>query len=334
MNIIDDYSSYPWGFTLKRKSDAVQVFRDWKARVKRETGHKLGIVCTDGGGEFSGTEYESALRREGVKHQMTAPYTSAHNGRSECLHRTIMGRVRAMRLDAKLPPNLWGECAIAAFYLAQRTPTRTLKGKTPYEAFFGKKPRLSHLREYGCRAFVLIQSRTNPKIYQHSEECILVGYSEHSKVYRCWNPQTGRILTSYNVTFIESQDSVPRTHEPQQYKHGVDASVDSGEDEGSEAEDERSEPEEEIEGFETGVDQNETEAPEIEGENAVSRLEQLRQSRRQTQASAAGAAMRGIEHTSRMDQAQEEVCASAMRTQTHRGQRRNRATELNMHLSC
>lgn len=140
MNIIDDYSSYPWGFTLKRKSDAVQVFRDWKARVERETGHKLGIVRTDGGGEFSGTEYESALRREGVKHQMTAPYTSAHNGRSERLHRTIMGRVRAMRLDAKLPPNLWGECAIAAFYLAQRTPTRTLKGKTPYEAFFGKKP--------------------------------------------------------------------------------------------------------------------------------------------------------------------------------------------------
>lgn len=113
----------------------------------------------------------------------------------------------------------------------------------------------------------------------------------------------------------------------------MDASVDSGEDEGSEAEDERSEPEEEIEGFETGVDQNETEAPEIEGENAVSRLEQLRRSRRQTRASAAGAAMRGIEHTSRMDQAREEVRASAMRTQTHQGQRWNRATELNMHLS-
>jgi len=30
MNIIDDCSSYPWGFTLKRKSDVPQVFQDWK----------------------------------------------------------------------------------------------------------------------------------------------------------------------------------------------------------------------------------------------------------------------------------------------------------------
>ena len=140
MNIIDDYLSYPWGFTLKRKSDAVQVFKDWRVKLERETGHKVGIVQTDGGGEYTGLEYESMLKREGITHQTTAPYTSVQNGKSERLHRTIMGRARAMHLDAKLPPNLWGECAIAAFYLAQRTPTCALKGKTPYEALFGGKP--------------------------------------------------------------------------------------------------------------------------------------------------------------------------------------------------
>ena len=137
MNIIDDYSSYPWGFTLKRKSDAAQVFKHWKDTLERETGHKIGIVRTDGGGEFTGSQYESMLKEEGIKHQTTAPYTSAQNGKSERLHRTIMGHARAMRLDADLPPSMWGECTIAAFYLAQRTPTRTLKGKTPYEALFG-----------------------------------------------------------------------------------------------------------------------------------------------------------------------------------------------------
>ena len=30
MNIVDDHSSFPWGFTLKRKSDAQQVFQDQK----------------------------------------------------------------------------------------------------------------------------------------------------------------------------------------------------------------------------------------------------------------------------------------------------------------
>jgi transposase InsO family protein len=118
INIMDDYSSYPWSFTLKKKSDAVQVFKDWKTRVEQELGQKLGIVRTDGGGEFSSAEYESALSKAGVKHQVTAPYTSAQNGKSEHVHRTIMGRAWAMCLDAKLPPNLWGECAMAAF-LAQ-----------------------------------------------------------------------------------------------------------------------------------------------------------------------------------------------------------------------
>ena len=97
----------------------MQVFKDWKARVEHETGYRLGIICTNGGGEFSGSGYESALQREGVEHQAAAPYTSTHNGRSEHLHCTIMGHVQAMWSDAKFPPNLWGECAIAAFYLAQ-----------------------------------------------------------------------------------------------------------------------------------------------------------------------------------------------------------------------
>jgi len=30
MNIIDNYLSFPWGFTLKKKSDTSQVFQDWK----------------------------------------------------------------------------------------------------------------------------------------------------------------------------------------------------------------------------------------------------------------------------------------------------------------
>jgi Pol polyprotein, beta-barrel domain/GAG-pre-integrase domain/Integrase core domain len=119
MNILDDYSSYPWGFTIKKKYDATKIFKDWRVRVERETGQKIWIIRTDGGGEFSGAKYVSALQEAGIEHQTTAPYTSAQNGRFECLHCTIMGRAQAMRLDAKLPPNLWGECAIAAFYLAQ-----------------------------------------------------------------------------------------------------------------------------------------------------------------------------------------------------------------------
>src|SRR5882724_13478085 len=80
--------------------------------------------------------------------------------------------------DCKFPPSLWGECVQTAAYLKDHTPICTLKEKTPYEAYYGKKPDLSHLCELGCKAFVLIQSSDQLKIYNRSIESTLVGYCQ------------------------------------------------------------------------------------------------------------------------------------------------------------
>jgi len=102
-----------------------------------------------------------------------------------------------------------GECVQTAAYLKDHTLTCTLKDKTPYEIYYGQKPDLSHLRKLGCKAFILIQSSSRPKIYSRSVECVLVGYSPNSKAFRCWNKQTGHITVSRNVHFIESKDTKP-----------------------------------------------------------------------------------------------------------------------------
>lgn len=70
------------------------------------------------------------------------------------------------------------------------------------------------MREIGSRAFVLIENRHNPKIYERSLECVLIGYSENSKAYRCYHRSSGKVITSYNVVFIESKDDVPRKLHP------------------------------------------------------------------------------------------------------------------------
>ena len=36
MIIIDDYSSFPWGFTLKKKSEVAQVFKTRKLRLSKK----------------------------------------------------------------------------------------------------------------------------------------------------------------------------------------------------------------------------------------------------------------------------------------------------------
>ena len=96
MNVIDDYTGYVWSLPLKRKSDASTILRGWHRAMENQSGHKLKILVTDNGELVSKsmTEWCSDL---GIDHQLTAPYTSAQNGRAERLHRTLLGRARAVR---------------------------------------------------------------------------------------------------------------------------------------------------------------------------------------------------------------------------------------------
>jgi type IV secretory pathway VirB10-like protein len=62
--------------------------------------------------------------------------------------------------------------------------------------------------------FVLIQNKHNPKIYEHSLECQLIGYSPNSKAYICYYKPAPRVITSYHVEFIESHQTVPKPLQP------------------------------------------------------------------------------------------------------------------------
>jgi hypothetical protein len=61
-----------------------------------------------------------------IKHQTTAPYTSAQNGYAEHLHQTLLGRVRAMHLSCNVPAFLWDEFCTTAAYLTNLTTLSTL----------------------------------------------------------------------------------------------------------------------------------------------------------------------------------------------------------------
>jgi hypothetical protein len=153
---------------------------------------------------------ENWLASKGTTQQFTAPYTSAHIGRVERMHRTLMAKARTMRIYAGLPANLWDEFYLTATHLHAKTTTKSLSGKTPWELWYGRIPDYSYMREIGCRAFVLIQNKMNPKIYERSIECILIGYDGKSKTYWCYDPKTRQIYSSYHVRFLESHDGHSR----------------------------------------------------------------------------------------------------------------------------
>ena len=205
MNIVDDYTSCVWSIPLKGKGDAFADLIAWERARELETGLKVGTYITDNR-ELKSNNMREWLASRGTNQLFTAPYTSAHNGRVERMHRTLMAKARTMRIYAKCPPNMWDEFYITASHLQNKTTTRSLNGTTPWEKWHERKPDYSYMREIGCRVFVLIQNKHNPKIYDRSLECVLIGYDKNSKTYRCYHRETNRVISSYHVRFLESHD--------------------------------------------------------------------------------------------------------------------------------
>lgn len=89
-------------------------------------------------------------------------------------------------MASKLPLALAPEIYTAAGYLLNRTPTRTLGWKTPFELAYNKQPSIAHLRMYGCRAYALrSQIPRGDKLTERALIGYLVGY-DASNVYRVW----------------------------------------------------------------------------------------------------------------------------------------------------
>lgn len=117
-----------------------------------------------------------------------------------------MAKARTMWIYAKCPPNMWDEFYLTASHLQNITTTWSLQGITPWEKWHNRKPDYSYMREIGCWVFVLIQNKHNPKIYNRSLECVLIGYDINSKTYRCYHRKTNQVISSYHVRFLESHE--------------------------------------------------------------------------------------------------------------------------------
>ncbi|KAL6312715.1 hypothetical protein AAG906_024673 [Vitis piasezkii] len=68
--------------------------------------------------------------------------------------------------------------------------------RTPYEAWYGRKPWVSHLKVFGSVAYTLIDSHNRSKLDEKSVKCIFIGYCSQSKGYKLYNLVSGKIIVS------------------------------------------------------------------------------------------------------------------------------------------
>jgi IS30 family transposase len=104
--------------------------------------------------EFNSNAFTVYCNEQGIKHYTTTPYSPQQNGVVERRNQSVVEMVRCMLKSKGVPSKYWGEAINTAVYLLNRSPTKSLDGKTPYEAWHGKRPRVDHLRTFGCIAHV------------------------------------------------------------------------------------------------------------------------------------------------------------------------------------
>ena len=79
MLCVDDFTRFKIVRFLKHKSDATNALRDIIDDYLAPEGLKIGVVRTDGGGEWYG-QFLSFLSKLGIKRESTPPYTPQYNG--------------------------------------------------------------------------------------------------------------------------------------------------------------------------------------------------------------------------------------------------------------
>lgn len=104
-----------------------------------------------------------------------------------------------------MPNKLWGEAVRNSVYILNRVPTRALTGKTPYEVWYERKPDLSHVRVFGCVAYMKVTGSYVSKLEDRSKRVVNLGKEPGTKGYRLYDPVNRRVCVSRDVSFEEAQ---------------------------------------------------------------------------------------------------------------------------------
>ena len=110
--------------------------------------------------------------------------------------------VRSMMSFATLPVSFWGYALETACYILNNVPSKSVN-KTPYEIWTGCKPRLSHLRVWGCPAYV--KCLLTDKLGARSDRCLFVGYPKETKGYYFYHPSEQKLFVGLRAIFLEKE---------------------------------------------------------------------------------------------------------------------------------
>jgi hypothetical protein len=200
--IIDEKSRMVFGELLVLKSDAAAGIINWCNKAKTYHGKTLIEFHSDGGGEYRGKRLLKYFSAEGIQPTSTLPCTPRHNPIAERINRTVFESARTMLAHSGLPKECWGDAVLYAIHIRNRCLTTVDKQMSPYELWTGKKPSVSHIRVFGCDAFMHVKDSDRSKLDDKSIECVMIGYSDYYRGYKLYGIKSRKVYYSRERCFV------------------------------------------------------------------------------------------------------------------------------------
>ena len=182
----------------------------WIKGLSRKYGIEIKRIRLDNSGENKSLQKECDKQNLGVFFEFTAPGPPQQNSVVERRIPTLMGRARAMLIQAGINSKekgvFWCEFISTATNL-DNIMVRPDRTKPPYTSFYNKDAKfMKHLRTFGEMAVVAIHEgkKMRSKLDNRGKTCMFVGYADaHSgDVYRFLNIHTKRIIMSRDARWL------------------------------------------------------------------------------------------------------------------------------------
>ena len=132
--------------------------------VEKQSGKCIKILRSDQGGEYTLGDIDSYCKNNGIIQQFMVPSTPQQNGVAERKNRTLVECARSMLKGKNVSNGFWVEAISTAVYLKNRSLTKILDSKMPFEVLNGYKPEVGHLRIFGSKAFAHIPKDERRKL--------------------------------------------------------------------------------------------------------------------------------------------------------------------------
>jgi len=204
ITFIDDFSKFTYVYLLKNKSEAFEKLKIFLNEVENQFGKKIKRFRSDRGGEYDSNVLNEFIKKCGIIHEVTPPYSPASNGVAERKNRTLINLTNSMLMHSGIPLNFWGEAVLTACFVLNRIPHKKLT-KTPFELWKDHKPNLNFLRVWGCLAYVKHVDPKRSKLGSQASTCVFVGYSLNSITYRFFDINNKVIIESSDAMFHENK---------------------------------------------------------------------------------------------------------------------------------